>query len=237
MLVLALLVARALAEAPAIDTVARPVGAEVEQTDQCVAVACAPVLRAACVGGDFVACATLGRTLLNGWEWESLPEARDALGRACEGAALECSVAASALHDSNQTSLEVRARQRHLLGIGCEAGDATACADLAASWQMDPGADLTEVRRALDRVRTLGGGYATLQAIAMLSGSAVEAQQGLSMLTQLVRDGNRAAADALVAIRWGGRDNLPLPLATTLKEGCGGDCASFASSLAEGPQP
>lgn len=124
------------------------------------------------------------------------------------------------------------ATQRQLLAIGCSGADAVACVDLGAAWQVGAEASVDEAEVALAQACHLDHQWCADWAITLLAGTPSDVRQGLAELTRIAGLGDKRAIAALIAVRWGGRQNLP----ADLPNGClPDDCPALAARLAAGP--
>ena len=194
---------------------------------------CTDVLRVECTAGDAIACAAMALLVPGVDQWgEEAPERREALKRACELAGASCEQAASAQRGE---VTEVRSEQRRLLAVGCDFGHWWDCVQLAVRWDAPPDADVQQVIASLGKAAALEAESRVTFASALLRGDPTQVRAGLRLLRQLTARGGWVAARALVAVRWGGEENLPADLRATLQAGCNPRCPGFAKRVAAGP--
>lgn len=195
---------------------------------------CSAPVRRDCDAGNYASCGALGAWIAV--DWTRREEAWPLLAKACEELGDHCVQAADLVPFEGAR----RERERGLLTRGCDAKDAAACAGLADSWDDSIDADIVLVIVALERACALADDYCVALAVALVRGPQSGVERGMALLHGGALKGNRAAIEALVAIRWGSKENLPEALASALETACTAElrrtrperCRTFVAQLA-----
>lgn len=202
--------------------------------------ACSTQVRRDCEAGQPESCFALGLWLSR--DPTRHEEACRLLAAACEERGIGCTLAAEMVPITLETVGDRTERQRRLLDRGCDAKDVNACLALADSWEQEFDADVVPVIDALERGCALTDELCVPLAVALVRGPPEGVQRGMALLQAEALRGNRAALDALVAIRWGAKENLPVKLAAALEIDCTTErrrthprrCPSLVAQLAPG---